>query len=402
MNTKIETTKSLVFTRFLYASDESFLTMLSSIIDKKLEKSLFWFGEWISSVELETAKQEIWKIYYDFYAIVYPKMEKYIQKKLDSALKQKSVKKSILIIGGIIKNFIIRDADCTVFLLRQNLLNDSLKPKVYRGRRPSWIKDFDKSFQALLFSLHKQNINNVCYLLKNTEQSVNDIHTQVVKYYKDVEKQQINMDLARSKWNENSYKDKKHLLLAIVCFMNRDEVDIKLKKMFVSLTERENDLVLDPEKYSSHEGAGEGDVEPEKNPDAPYKKLEKNRLFPIDPIIGSFSLQRWRQAKPINNLLWEHWEYFAYMSPIWKARFHKFNEKYDIDHDKMRIVFADDPEDDKFEAFTEKYNYEPDEQSAEVQEKSTLEIQPQPQSTWLTKLFDIEKEKQQVNKQFVW
>ena len=59
MNTKIETTKSLVFTRFLYASDESFLTMLTCIISKQREKSLFWFGEWISSVELETAKQEI-------------------------------------------------------------------------------------------------------------------------------------------------------------------------------------------------------------------------------------------------------------------------------------------------------------------------------------------------------
>lgn len=402
MNTKIETTKSLVFTRFLYASDESFLTMLTCIISKQREKSLFWFGEWISSVELETAKQEIWKIYYDFYAIVYPKMEKYIQKKLDSASKQSSIKKSILIIGGIVKNFIIRDADCTVFLLRQKMLNDSLKPKVYRGRRPSWIKDFDKSFQALLFSLHKQNINNVCYFLKTTEQSVNDIHTQVVTYYKDVEKQQINMDLAISKWNENSYNDKKHLLLAIVCFMNRDEVDIKLKKMFVSLTERENDLVLNPEKYSSHEGAGEGDVEPKKNPDAPYKKLGKNRLFPIDPIIGSFLLQRWRHTKPINQLLWGHWEYFAYMSPVWKARFHKYSEKYGIYHDEMRIVFADDPEDDKFEAFTEKYNYEPDEQSVEVQEKSTLEIQSQPQSTWLTKLFNIEKEQQQDNEQFVW
>ena len=90
--------------------------------------------------------------------------------------------------------------------------------------------------------------------------------------------------------------------------------------MFVSLTEKENDLILNPERYSRDEdecdGAGEGHIKPDKNPDAPYKKLKKNRLFQIDPIIGSFSLQRWRQAKPINNLLWEHWEYFAYMSPF--------------------------------------------------------------------------------------
>ena len=54
---------------------------------------------------------------------------KNISKKLDSALKQKSAKKSILIIGGIIKNFIIRDANCTVFLLRQKMLNNSLNQK---------------------------------------------------------------------------------------------------------------------------------------------------------------------------------------------------------------------------------------------------------------------------------
>ena len=104
-----------------------------------------------------------------------------------------------------------------MFLFRQKLLNDSLKPKVYRGRRPSWIKDFDTSFHALLFNLHKQNIHNVCYFLKNTEQSVNDIHTQVVKYYKHIEKQEINIDSAKTKWNENSTATK-HLLLAILFY----------------------------------------------------------------------------------------------------------------------------------------------------------------------------------------
>jgi len=393
--------KNLIFTRFLYALDEVFLTMLTCILQKKLKESLFWYGEWISSINLDIAKEEIWKIYYDFYAILYPKMENYIQKKIEKCFKQ-SQSEAILTLSSIIKNFIIRDSDSSVFTIRQYFIKYPTSSKIYRGRRPKWLDKFDKSYHILLLSLHKKDFKNFYYFLKSSNQQIDDIHQNILTYYSTVVNISINTEIANQKWMSNMYNDKKHLLLVIVCYLNRDESSINLRKMFVSTTKEEKILILSPEKTVSH------GKETEKYPNAPYKKLFKNRLFAIDPCIGSFYLQRWSEDKPLNELLRNHWEYFAYKNPLWKERFHKYSEKYKKDHNEMILLFIDDENDEKYEAFYEEFGYEPDEQTLEVQEKSVLDIAKLDPSTWIKKHFqqNFDSDKKMVNnkviKQFVW
>ena len=64
-----------------------------------------------------------------------------------------------------------------------------------------------------------------------------------------------------------------------------------------------------------------------------------------------------------------YWDYFAYNTPLWKERVKKCNGK--CDHKIFGLTFENDND---HEAFYETYNYEPDEQSKETQDKSIGDI----------------------------
>ena len=68
-------------------------------------------------------------------------------------------------------------------------------------------------------------------------------------------------------------------------------------------------------------------------------------------------------------MLWYHWEYFAYETPLWKKRFDKYKIK--INHEKQKIEFLDVDEE---EEFYDQWYYEPDEQTKEVQNRITIDI----------------------------
>ena len=61
----------------------------------------------------------------------------------------------------------------------------------------------------------------------------------------------------------------------------------------------------------------------------------------------------------------EHWLYYASFSPIWTKRLTKYGAE--IDHETKSVLFQDE---EKEELFYSLYNYETDEQPAEICEKS--------------------------------
>ena len=72
----------------------------------------------------------------------------------------------------------------------------------------------------------------------------------------------------------------------------------------------------------------------------------------------------------------QDWLYYASFSPIWEERIGQFNGT--VDHDKKMICFENEDIED---AFYEKYYYDPDEQSSDVQFKS-IGIGTEKQWTW--------------------
>ena len=88
--------------------------------------------------------------------------------------------------------------------------------------------------------------------------------------------------------------------------------------------------------------------------------------------IGCFDLER-DNIPCVKDIERHHWEYYCYLTPLWKERFDKY--KIRIHHEKQEIEFADEATTcEEYEDFYERFHYEPDEQNLEVQEKSTKSI----------------------------
>jgi hypothetical protein len=97
-------------------------------------------------------------------------------------------------------------------------------------------------------------------------------------------------------------------------------------------------------------------------------------------MLARFTLPVMNDGKALtpSTILWDHWEYFAYRAPYWKARFDQY--QIIVNHENYEIVFKDVEEE---EAFYEKWYYEPDEQKKEVQQCSLIDIHPDNLIAWI-------------------
>jgi hypothetical protein len=92
-----------------------------------------------------------------------------------------------------------------------------------------------------------------------------------------------------------------------------------------------------------------------------YQILQERCLYSINDMnwLNEYNSQFDCQAEDLTeykNKLFYHWEYYAYLSPIWKERIQKY--KGYPNHSTKKIEFLNDMYE---EEFYEKYMYEPDE-----------------------------------------
>ena len=71
---------SFVFTRYLYEKEEVKLALLFALLNKK-DDAIFWAYELYYSGFSDELVELLWKMYYDFYATLNPKFEKYLLSK---------------------------------------------------------------------------------------------------------------------------------------------------------------------------------------------------------------------------------------------------------------------------------------------------------------------------------
>lgn len=102
--------------------------------------------------------------------------------------------------------------------------------------------------------------------------------------------------------------------------------------------------------------------------------LKQKYKFPIDcqikEISGLIRNNKKNYVEFPNNLQREigfHWLYHCIETPLWKKRFDKM--KVIIDEVGKKIVF---PDDDLFEEFMDRFEYEYDEQSFETKQFASL------------------------------
>ena len=138
--TKYSTTFKL--TRFLYNEEEVKLSLISSLLKKRdILECYYWFSELYFS-KLDVCDL-IWEIYFDYYALINPKFESYIIKKINDWRETNEFSHLLY----IIKNMHIFKYDCNVFLMRQIIeTNDICQNSLYNRTVPLHLEKYNKIY----------------------------------------------------------------------------------------------------------------------------------------------------------------------------------------------------------------------------------------------------------------
>jgi len=363
---------NLIFTRYLYNADEVVLTFIESLLkEKELNECYFWIYEYYKSGFEDETWSLLWKIYYDFYALRFPNL----YKKIGQHYRSWSSNNNFIHIMHVVNNYhrFSKNTTHLIFLLRIYYSKHLFKCiKTDENIEYEKYGATDKYQKLLIHSILEKHWENAAYALRKNMDS---------EHLLDL----LNNILERKIQLNKYYNDTFHQLLYIILY------DKSIKTKYYCKRAIQKDLNNMLETNTSCRNLGKW-VDCKNPVSYVYKTLPNKRLYSISSNIGCFKLKR--NDVELKKMFWYNWEYFAYFSPLWKNRFDKY--KITIDHEKKLINFDDI---DEYEMFYEDYNYEPDEQSKEVQEKSTKDIPYDRLDNWINNVFD-EKIKRKIRSLF--
>jgi len=329
-----------ILTRYLYFLDEAKYSLLHSLLKKtSFDEVVYWVGEIYHSGFGDDLWVILWDYYYRYLSIKFKKYEKILIKEYNLWLKE------MLGIEPIIKCFnmiyYLKNIDYEIYFREKEKLKKIYLPTF------SWLNLFDKKYHQFILSIHYKNYQNIRWYLQR-EKNINTCFEVMKKYFELM----LNYELKPLDLDAHPYKNKKVILLSLIRYLfNNDNNNSKIKIKRIPKEIYEN---LDLQNKTIREKSED------------YKFLGRKRKYYIHDDIGKYPLAR-NNYKNYKELYWYNWLYYANRSPIWHWRM----EDYDIEiDDKNReIIFKNE---DEYEEFTEKYDYEPDEQTQETQDKSLL------------------------------
>ena len=376
----------VILTRYLYLFDEVGLTFLTSLLKKRsLEECYFWISELYLSGFIEQSWELLWFIYYDFYYINNPYFRPFIHKK--------SVEGGLKSALTVVKNLFKMNSSSEVFVTRQ--YNNCVKDitQVFRGKKPNWLLSIPNKYHGLFRFIDKKMYHFAVCSLPDVVEDEDEIFMAIQIYFQlpdeqiksfqsefncNVKQDELAGELAKDELAtatvDNQYNNSIHVLWSIICLLifNRDYTSNK-KKIYIACSDSEYNHIMkihnDPIPLSKYN-----------NPQI-YRTLQHKRLYSIDPICSSFHLLR-EDVENINECYRYHWEYYAYLSPLWTERFNMYH--ITIDPEKKKIIFHDD---DELEEFYSQYGYEPDEQSYETENKRMVHISDNNWKQWYNSIF---------------
>lgn len=374
----------VILTRYLYLFDEVGLTFITSLLKKRsLEECYFWISELYLSGFIEQSWELLWFVYYDFYYINNPYFRPFIHKK--------SVEGGLKSALTVVKNLFKMKSSSEVFVTRQ--YNNCVKDitQVFRGKKPNWLLSIPNKYHGLFRFIDKKMYHFAVCSLPDVIEDDDEIFMAIQIYFQlpdeqiksfqsefncNVKQNELAGELATATEDhvDNQYNNSIHVLWSIICLLifNRDYTSNK-KKIYIACSDSEHNHIMeihnDPIPLSKYN-----------NPQI-YRTLQHKRLYSIDPICSSFHLLR-EEVENINECYRYHWEYYAYLSPLWTERFNMYH--ITIDPEKKKIIFHDD---DELEDFYSQYGYEPDEQSYETENKRMVHISDNNWKQWYNSIF---------------
>lgn len=363
--------KSLVLTRFLYWKDEVELSLISCLLKgEDFEEVLFWIYELYYSGFKEESFHLVWKIYYDFYAHLNPKLHSFIVRNYEKW----KLSNDDMIIGYIFRNMFGKSFTFKVFHLRQCMNTNPLPNTLFKGKPPSWSKNYPLHQTNLLRSIHKNKYVNVCsYLNQLKDSELKDAYLNIVRYFHTELGVSVKNDIIEESiisFQKGLFNDVRHYILSTILYLRENDENIDLRKIFISLSQKDEDYIkkIEEEKIIPY-----------------WRTLCYKRCYYINDSIGSFVLER-DNVENIEHEMWFHWEYYASFAPRWNKRMAEF--KYKRNNEMNTIEF---PDDDIMEEFYQKYGFlEPDEQPKAIQDTSTGIISKKSWKTFYNELKEPE------------
>ena len=353
-------------TRLLYEKEEVKLSIVSSLLEgDEYEEVLFWTTELYESGFPRETWDTLWKIYYDFYAVKHPRLERFLLERSESEERFAYL--------DVVKNLYQKKSSGFVFLMRMGYQLIT-KPDVrYRGRPPKWLRVYPVKSYMLLRSISDRNFSNVCYYLRMWSEYMakrngdfsDSCYETLIKYFAAEEGIAIKRKkVAKRVWNAG-YHDRVHILLALIlhCLLKESSIvcDVRVEQS----TEKEIHYAvwLDTIDLPSH------------------YLLDSRRDFEVFDSFGCFDLPRYHVAD-VEKLLWFDWMYYSSKSPLWGERIKKYGGV--VNEENKTVDFEDE---DVEEEFHQDYGLEPDEQHINVQKMSTRYIEKRTWRDWFLSMF---------------
>jgi hypothetical protein len=326
---------NFVFTRYLYEKEEVKLSLLFSILKRK-EDATFWAYELYYSGFKDELNDLFWQIYYDFFATLNPAFNIYLLKQLKEPIRDDKI------VAQLVENFKIRPFNLDVFMLRHHV-------KLFEVETNDNLEVRDSNYTGLASYILDDMVETE--MEQYLERAVDYFLGKGVK----VSKKKILMDYSKIIKVTNCCK--RVILLSQILYLYSLEKNIKMGKNLY--------MVVEPEEIVMYETI----LSNEKIP--AYRILELGRLYEIDSdnCLSLFHLKR--EKMDIRNAFLNNWLYYTLNTPFWREKITKNNG---IVNDEERLVCFNEETDD-FDNFWDMYNFEPDEQKKNVQDKSIKDLQ---------------------------
>jgi len=328
-----------VFTRFLYCYDEVKANLLIELLWRKdFYKVIFWATEIFCSGFHGDLWEQIWRMYYEFYALTnsvsFTKI-KNCQNKYN-AIKDKN--KAFVMVLKILNEMFHSEPTCELFIIHNMYKNPTMNVKY-----------------ELLYGKIKKHFEtmNIKALSRNLYICVKKYPDDVIECVEKITKRKVKIN--------NDYSN---TYLKLLAFLFRKPKKQKKKPILKSCYSK---YMLELVYFKMGE--------------RPNKVLKKWRKYCISDYTAAFKLKR--TNADLNKCFWYNWEYFASNSPFWREKIEEYNGK--INKLKKTIEF---PNDDLYEGFNEAYNYDIDELDLETQQKSTKNLIDLITSDLIVDVFD--------------
>lgn len=342
-------THSFVFTRYLYIKDEVELSLVTSLLNND-KKSIFWAYELYYSGFEEELFSLFWKIYYDFYATLNPTFWEYLAKKhkeyLSSSLDNDKL------VSMIVNNLLIRPYNLDIFLLRQQQPSITESNDLFSFLE---IKDYASIARCILTENQTINIANTVFQFLCSKDNSLDRKKMEKKWANAITCSHIHPGM--------------HLLSIIMSFFSK-ESGVKMGKNLY--------IIIDPDDIIPYATILVNTTANAKVKVNANKILQKACIHNIDTdsYLSLFQLSRYTipGARTYKEAYYYEWLYYASFSPLWLSRIKK--HKGYINSETKQILFKESStdSDDNEQKFYSNYGYEPDEQSAETQQKNIQDI----------------------------